>query len=183
MTTARRFCRFSESSKTAAFSVTQIPKDAFCICAFVILRSREEPEAVLMGHMNPHAPWDHLGALDTDRIEAHRHGWMLPSSHLIYLESPDKAAQRIVREQIESDPVPLAGPTVMSEVYAPNRHPGAREHWDLGFLYQGSIPADPPPQASAWTDLSFVNTRTVRRPQIARAHEDVLRLVGLPIAD
>src|SRR3989442_4075768 len=52
---------------------------------------------VLMGHMNPKAPWDHIGALDPSRVEAHSRGWMLPSSHLIFLESPDEAARRIAR--------------------------------------------------------------------------------------
>ncbi|MFZ0891372.1 MAG: hypothetical protein WB778_09760 [Thermoplasmata archaeon] len=183
MPTTRRFCRFSESADTAAFSVTQIPKDGLCISSFVILRSQENPEAVLMGHMNPEAPWDDLGALDPARIEAHRSGWMLPSSHLIFYESPDESAQRILREQLGLPRQTLAPPIVLSDTYAPRRHPGATQHWDLGFLYQGSIPSRPVPHAPAWKELAFVDTRSVHRADIARSHEDVLGLVGLPISD
>ncbi|MFZ3355140.1 MAG: hypothetical protein WA549_00100 [Thermoplasmata archaeon] len=183
MTTERRFCRFSDSAETAAFSVTQIPKDGLCISTFVILREQGNPRAVLMGHMNPAAPWDQLGALDPERIEAHRNGWMLPSSHLIYYESPDESAQRILREQLELPAQPLGPPTVMSDTYAPRRHPGATHHWDLGFLYQGSIPSRPVPSARAWQDLAFVDTRSVHRSDIARSHEDVLQLVGLAIEE
>jgi hypothetical protein len=183
MTTSRRFCRFSDSPATAAFSVTEIPRDGLCLSTFVILRAQENPHAVLMGHMNPAAPWDDLGALDPDRVEAHRHGWMLPSSHLIYFESPDDSAQRIVREQLDLSPQRFASPVVMSDSYAPRRHPGATHHWDLGFLYQGSIPSRPVPHAAAWEELAFVDTNTVHLAEIARSHEDVLRLVGLPIKD
>jgi hypothetical protein len=183
MSTTRRFCRFSESPDTAPFSVTQIPKDGLCLSTFLILRAQDNAHAVLMGHMNPAAPWDDIGALDRERIEAHRHGWMLPSSHLIYYESPDESAQRILREQLELPPQTLAPPVVMSETYAPRRHPGATQHWDLGFLYQGSIPSRPVPFAPAWKELAFVDTRTVRRSEIARSHEDVLSLIGLRIGE
>src|SRR5206468_4725043 len=65
--------------------------------------------------------WDHIGALDPSRVEAHSHGWMLPSSHLIFRESPDDAARRIAREQLELPDLALTGPTVVSEVYTPKR--------------------------------------------------------------
>src|SRR5467141_3383829 len=87
MTTDRRFSRFSRSRDTAAFSITEIPVGGVCLSAFLVVTETGEPRKVLMGHMNPDAPWDHIGALDSSRVEVHSRGWMLPSSHLIFQET------------------------------------------------------------------------------------------------
>src|SRR5882762_5961583 len=105
MTTDRRFSRFSKSRETAAFSITETG----------------HPTNVLMGHMNPRAPWDHIGALDPSRVEVHSRGWMLPSSHLIFQESPGDAARRIAREQLELPDLSFSEPMVVSEAYTPRR--------------------------------------------------------------
>src|SRR5437867_1930862 len=139
MTTDRRFSRFDKSPATAAFSVTEIPDDGMCLSAFLILTEARDSRKVLMGHMNPKAPWDHIGALDPSRVEAHSHGWMLPSSHLIFRESPDDAARRIAREQLELPDLALTGPTVVSEVYTPKRFPGQAHHWDLNLVFIGHV--------------------------------------------
>jgi ADP-ribose pyrophosphatase YjhB (NUDIX family) len=183
VTTDRRFCRFSKSAETARFGMPEVPRDGLCLSAFVILTADETPTAVLMGHLNPEAPWDHLGALDPARVEAHRGGWMLPSSHLILLEAPEAAAQRVLREQLRLGPRVLEGPRVVSEVYTPRRHAGHPEHWDLEFLFRGHLPLSEAPTSEAWTELRFVDTRNVHRAEIARTHEDVLASAGLPIAD
>src|SRR5438876_11382259 len=101
MTTDRRFSRFSKSAATAAFSVTEIPGDGVCLSAFLIVTEARDSKKVLMGHMNPKAPWDHIGALDPSRVAPHSHGWMLLSSHLTFRESTDDAARRIAPEQLE----------------------------------------------------------------------------------
>src|SRR5437879_12828169 len=128
MTTDRRFCRFNKSASTAAFSVTEIPQDGLCLSAFLIVTEAGRPTNVLMGHMNREAPWDHIGALDPKRVEEHSRGWMLPSSHLIFQESPDDAARRIAREQLEWPDLSLSEPKVMSEAYRPRRSPDAPRH-------------------------------------------------------
>ncbi len=179
MTTDRRFSRFSKSSSTAAFSVTEIPNDGFCLSAFLIVTDSRDTSRVLMGHMNPAAPWDHIGALDPKRVEAHSRGWMLPSSHLIYGESPGDAARRIAAEQLERPDLDLSGPQVISEVYTPKRFPGAAHHWDIEFLFRGEIPAAEVPRSAAWKDLAFVDLRRTTKVEIARSHEDVLESAGL----
>lgn len=181
MATDRVFCRFSRSPATAAFSVTEIPEDGLCLSAFVLLTSREHPTSVLMGHMEPSASWDHLGALDQARVEAHRSGWMLPSSHLLYGESPRSAADRILKEQLGLGPRSLEGPHVVSEVYAPRRFPGRAGHWDLEFLFRGSISEREVASHPAWKELSFVETARAKVSEIARTHEDVLASAGLPL--
>jgi ADP-ribose pyrophosphatase YjhB (NUDIX family) len=183
MTTDRRFCRFSKSSTTESFGMPEVPKDGLCLSAFVLLSPKEAPTSVLMGHMNPGAPWDHLGALDPDRIEAHRHGWMLPSSHLMMLESPDDAARRILAEQLRLPAIPLRGPQVVSEVYTPRRFAGLSSHWDLEFLFRGDLSDPEPPSSEAWTELKFVDLPRTRRAEVARSHEDVLASAGFQLAD
>src|SRR5687767_10998913 len=128
MTTDRIFSRFSKARSTAAFSLTEIPDDGVCLSAFLIVIEARRPTNILMGHLNPEAPWDHLCALDPTRVEAHSRGWMLPSSHLIFHEPPQEAARRIAREQLELPDLELSEPQVVSEVYAPRRFPSAAHH-------------------------------------------------------
>jgi ADP-ribose pyrophosphatase YjhB (NUDIX family) len=181
MTTDRRFCRFNRDPDTAAFSMTEIPPEGVCLSAFVLLSPRGRPTEVLLGRMNPAAPWDHLGALDPKRVEVHARGWMLPSSHLIFREAPQEGARRILREQLGISSLALTGPQVVSEVYAPRRFPERPAHWDLEFLFRGEWPEPRPPACDAWTELRFVDTRTASRAEMARSHEDILASAGMPL--
>jgi len=183
MTTDRRFSRFSKSPATAAFSVTEIPDDGVCLSAFLIVTEARDARKVLVGHMNPKAPWDHIGALDPSRVEAHSHGWMLPSSHLIFRESPDDAARRIAREQLELPDLALSAPKVVSEVYTPRRFPGTAHHWDLEFLFRGQLAARDVPHPAAWKELAFVDLRRTSKSEIARSHEDVIESAGLQFGE
>lgn len=177
----RVFCRFARDPKVASYGLTQVPEDGLCLSAFVILASDEDPESVLVGKLSPQAPWDELGGLDPSRVEAHRHGWTLPSSHLILYESPQEAAQRILHEQLGLEGVELEGPQVISEVYASKRRPSETRHWDIGFIFKGIHPTSTPPSSTAWAELKFVDPRGVRREAFARSHEEVLDLAGLPV--
>ncbi|MCI4352579.1 MAG: NUDIX hydrolase [Thermoplasmata archaeon] len=183
MTTDRRFCRFARSKETDPFGMPEVPEDGLCLSAFVILSPEDDPSSVLMGHMNPAAPWDHLGAMDPGRVEAHRHGWMLPSSHLILQESPEEAARRVLAEQLELPPLPLEGPKVVSEVGPSRRYPTRRGHWDLEFLFRGRVRERDLPSPEAWTELRFVDLRTIRKMEIARSHDEVLASAGFRLND
>jgi ADP-ribose pyrophosphatase YjhB (NUDIX family) len=182
VTTDRQFCRFNKSPETASFSVTEIPPDGLCLSAFLIVTEARHARWVLMGHMNPEAPWDHIGALDPGRVEAHRHGWMLPSSHIMFKEAPEDAAHRIAREQLELPTLDVSASGVFSEVYAPRRFAGNREHWDLEFLFRAKLAEGRVPRPNAWSELRFVDTETARKAEIARSHEDILAHAGLPLA-
>ncbi len=160
--------------------MTEIPPDGFCISAFLVLQDPEDPRRVLMGHLNPQAPWDHIGALDPSRVEVHRRRWMLPSSHLIYGEAPYAAAQRILSEQLGLPPtLPVDQPRVFSEVGPARRFPGLKGHWDLELIFMGRLPPTKVNPGRAWTELAFVDLRTVGRAGIARSHDEILDLVGL----
>jgi hypothetical protein len=181
MTTDRRFCRFNRQPGNEAFGMPEVPPSGLCLSAFVILTSRERPTAVLMGKPNPEAPWDHIGAADPARVVRYARGWMLPASHLMMLEAPESAARRILDEQLGGATVSLEGPRVVSEVYVPKAFPGMSQHWDLEFLFRGSMPESSRPRSDAWTELAFIDTASTSVAEISRSHEEVLAQVGLPL--
>lgn len=168
MGTNRRFAHFKKDVVSPRMKA--VPEGGFCISAFLIISKNNNPDQVLMGHINKKAPWDHLGALDPERVERHSKGWMLPSSALILGESPNQASKRILKEQLSLDDRHLEGPLVFSEVY------GSMDHWDLEFLFLGEC--DEVPSNEAWSQLKFVDLTKTGRDDIARGHEDILAHVG-----
>lgn len=154
------------------------PEGGLCLSAFLVITDERNPNSVLMGHLNTKAPWDHIGALDSSRVEVHSKGWMLPSSHLLVYESPREAARRILKEQLEID-LSLTGSDVMSETYTPKRFPNLPRHWDIEFIFRGKMSADSIPKPFAWSELTFVNLDTAKRTEIARSHDDILQAAGL----
>ncbi len=181
MTTDRRFCRFYAPADTP-FGMPEVPAAGLCLSAFLVVTERGHGNRVLMGHLNPEAPWDHIGALDPSRTVVHSKGWMLPASHLMVKESPQEAARRIAREQLELPEIELGEPAVVSEVYAPRRFPEKGEHWDLEFLFRSELDAGSVPRPRAWTELRFVDLDVTPKSAIARSHEDVLESAGLRFA-
>jgi len=177
MVTDRKFCRFNKQVETMSFSMPEPPEGGLCLSAFLIITDERNANRVLMGHLNPKASWDHIGALDSSRVDVHSKGWMLPSSHLLVYESPQEAARRILREQLEID-LTLNGPDVVSETYTPKRFPDLPRHWDIEFIFKGRMSEDHIPKPFAWSELSFVNLDTAERTEITRSHEDILESAG-----
>jgi ADP-ribose pyrophosphatase YjhB (NUDIX family) len=179
MPTERTFAAFTRNTR-GGLGISEIPKYGFCISVFLILKDEKDPRSFLMGHLNPDANWAHIGALTQDRIDAHSKGWMLPSSHIIFGESPNDAAKRVSSEQLGIEDVEglyLIGPKVFSEVYAPRRHPEAKEHWDLQFLFEGSVASSDllnDVARHAWKKLDFINIDSIDPSKISRSHEDIL---------
>jgi ADP-ribose pyrophosphatase YjhB (NUDIX family) len=192
MTTDRRFARFDPEEPTASgrkkdddtapFAAHEIPDGGMCLSTFVVLIESGHRDRVLLGHLDPEARWDHIGALDPARVKAHSKGWMIPSSHLLLKESPHEAAGRILKEQLELDEVALSPPIVVSEAYTPRRFPDLPSHWDLEFIFKGKLPKGELPKASAWKELSFVDLGRTGRSEMARSHEDVLESAGFKFA-
>lgn len=164
MVTERRFAQFQCGIAPPRMSV--IPEGGLCLSAFLIISKKGSPNHVLMGRLNRDAPWDHIGALDQERVQRHSDGWMLPSSHLILGEGPKEAAERILNEQLGLTDQIVNGPLLFSEIY------GSKNHWDLEFVFLGERAEAP--SHEAWRELKFVDPTTIRKEEIARAHEDVL---------
>lgn len=146
--------------------MNEIPDGGFCLSTFLIISKTGFPNHVLMGHINKSAKWDHIGALDAERVERHSKGWMLPSSHLILGEAPQEAAARILKEQLGLTDQKLDGPLIFSETY------GTKNHWDLEFLFLGE--RNTAPSYQAWIELRFIDLTKTGKEEISRGHEDVL---------
>ena len=185
MTTDRLFCRFNRGKSTTSgivdespMSLKEIPLGGLCLSAFLIVQ--DNSGKVLLGKIDPLAPWDRLGALDPKRIELHREGWMLPASHLMVHESPQAAIQRIAEEQLELPGLTISEPKVVSEVYPPKYFPDLNEHWDLEFISFSFVDEKNVPMRSrAFRELKMIDPKTTKRSEIARSHEDILSSVGI----
>ncbi len=185
MATDRLFCRFNHGRSLTtnkidetSMSLKEIPPGGLCLSAFLVIQ--DGLGRVLMGKIDPKAPWDHLGALDPARVEIHRKGWILPSSHLILHESPQTAVQRIAIEQLELSDLVISEPKVVSEVYSPHFFPELDEHWDIEFISFASVEAKKlPARTRAFMELRFLDPKTTKRSEIARSHEDILSSVGI----
>lgn len=183
MTTQRLFCRFNRGRSTTTgeedqspMSLKEVPLGGLCLSAFLIVRGHTGK--MLMGKIDPEAPWDNLGALDPVRIKLHSKGWMLPSSHLIVHESPQDAMERIALEQLEITDLEITDPRVVSEVYPPKYFPDLNEHWDLEFI-SFAITDEVPKRTRAFRELQLLDPVTLKRSEIARSHEDVLASAGI----
>jgi ADP-ribose pyrophosphatase YjhB (NUDIX family) len=168
MATERLFLRVSRNP--GQLRLSEIPDGGFCLSAFLVISDSRNPRKVLLGHLNPDAPWDHIGALDPPRVEMHKNGWMLPSSQLVVGESPQEAANRILTEQLDLNDQKLEGPHIFSEVY------GEHSHWDLEFVFMGK--RKDVKSTSAWRELEFVDTSKLKKEDFARLHQDILANVG-----
>ena len=163
-------------------SLKEIPLGGLCLSAFLIVR--DSSGKVLMGKINTEAPWDHLGALDPARIELHRKGWMLPSSHLIVHESPQLALRRIGVEQLEMPVLSISEPIVISEVYRPRNFADSDEHWDIEFVSFALEEEDRVPSRTlAFSELRMLDPKMMKRGEIARSHEDILASAGIALLD
>ena len=175
----RRFTRLKPASPQEIPGASTVPDDGLCLSVFLVLSPPGRDAAVLLGRIDPSAPWDEIGALDPERVRSVGDRWMLPSSQLIFFESPQEATQRILKEQLDSDPIPLEAPAVFSEAY---RRPGSRAndpHWDFHFIFRGRWPDATPPKAAAFRELAFVDVTHLALRDLARNQGDVLTLVGL----
>ncbi len=186
MTTERIFCRFNGGRSTTTgkvdsspMSLKEIPPGGLCLSAFLIIR--DNSGRVLMGKLDPKAPWDHLGALDPKRIELHRRGWMLPSSHLMVRESPQAATRRIAAEQLEMPGLEVSEPKVVSEVYPPKYFPDLNDHWDIEFISLAAASRTLPPRTAAFLELKLLDPKVTKRSEIARSHEDILASAGIEL--
>jgi ADP-ribose pyrophosphatase YjhB (NUDIX family) len=176
----RKFARFAEG-RSSVDGYWPLPPDGLCLSAFVLLSPPSGRDRVLVGRLDPRAPWDRIGALDEERVRLNRAGWMIPSCHLEYFEPPDRAAQRVLTEQLGLSGVPLEPAGVFSETYRPRRHPERGLHWDLQFLFRGSVATPEPPAHPAWTSLRFVDPSRTTRAEFTRSHDEVLELAGYRI--
>ena len=179
MTEARRFARLRATVPSGSFGYFAVPEDGLCLNAFVLLQPKGRSGEVLLGKLNPSAPWDHLGALDPERIRGIGDRWVLPASQLLLFESPRQAASRVVQEQLGVSKLAMKGPEVFSETYSRGATTERDPHWDIQFLFRANWGARAPPPGPAYREVAFVDPRKMFRRDFGRAHGDILELAGL----
>jgi len=96
-------------------------------------------------------------------------------------EAPEAAARRILDEQLGGCRPSLDDLRISSEVYAPRAFPQLTHHWDLEFLFRGTIAESELPRSTAWTELRFVETSSTNASEFSRSHDEVLQKAGFPI--
>lgn len=171
----RRFARLRDAPGDPR-GFAPLPDDGMCLSVYVLLSPADRPGRVLLGRPNPDGPWGSIGAMDRRRVEA-IDAWMLPACHLQMFEAPHASAQRIVREQLGLARLALDGPEVYSEAY--HRGGATRDpHWDLQFVYSGTLATLPPGAPNAWHQLEFLDVGPLPDSAFARGHGDILRLAG-----
>jgi ADP-ribose pyrophosphatase YjhB (NUDIX family) len=180
MAEKRIFCRFNKYWDKPNLAIKEIPEGGFCLSAFLILTKTSNANEVLLGKVNPIEKWEYVGALDLERAKTFSKGWMLPSSHLIFGEDPNDAAYRILKEQLNLEKIELKGPIVVSFLYPSARFPQFN-HWDIEFIYQGSI--DSIRKNELWSELEFVNINNITKKDFARGHEDILEAIGYKLKE
>ncbi len=163
--------------------VWALPPNGLCLSSFLLLSPAGRPGELLLGKIDPSAPWDRIGALDPVRVRNNTGGWMLPSCHLMFYEPPESAARRILSEQLGIEGLPLPPPTVFSDTGPPRRHPDLGSHWDIGFLFRGTLPGGSPPTHPAWRELRFVDPARTSRSEFTRSHDEVVERAGFRVRD
>ncbi|MCI4360750.1 MAG: hypothetical protein L3J91_03530 [Thermoplasmata archaeon] len=158
-----------------------VPDDGLCLNAFVMLSPAGTPTQVLMGIVDPTAPWRAIGGVTPQRLRELSTRWMLPSRQLFLFEAPQTAAEVLVKEQLEIDTLELTGPSVYSEAWTRPTPAGTGQHWDIHFVFRGEWPDGRPLRASPWLKLEFHETSRTDRSQVGRGHTDVLELAGFPV--
>ena len=162
--------------------VAVVPDNGMCLSIFLVVRSPDDAGRVLLGKIEPSAPWYDLAALGPERAAGLVDLWMLPASQLLLFESPDDAARRVGREQLEIELTELPRPRVFSETSTRSGAAGSDPHWDLHFVYEVPWPERRPVRARPWKELAFLPVSDTPRSSFGRGHGDVLELVGSPPA-
>jgi hypothetical protein len=160
-----------------------VPDDGLCLNAFVLLSPPDDRSKVLMGMVDPKAPWREIGGVVAQRLVELSTRWMLPSRQLFLFESPQDAARTILREQLELDGVEIDGPSVFSEAWTRPTPVGHGQHWDIHFVFRGRWPKGRELRASPWRELEFYDPSQLDRSKVGRSHLDVLGLAGFPVPE
>jgi len=158
-----------------------VPDDGLCLNAFLLLSPPHDDSKVLLGMVDPSAPWREIGGVTPQRLVELSTRWMLPSRQLFLFESPKEAAQTILAEQLEVQGVELEGPSVFSEAWTRPVPAGEGQHWDIHFVFRGRWPEGREPRATPWLKLEFLDPSLLERKQVGRSHLDVLGLAGFSI--
>jgi hypothetical protein len=176
----RTVSRFRPAPPTDDPVYVSVPDDGLCLNAFLVISPPGDATQVLLGMVDPKAPWKEIGGVTAQRMQELSTRWMLPSRQLFLFESPQDAARTILQEQLELDALDLIGPSVFSEAWTRPHPAGRGPHWDIHFVFRGQWPEGRERHAAPWSKLEFHDTSRLDRAKVGRSHMDVLGLAGFP---
>lgn len=162
--------------------LTHTPYAGLCLSTFIVAR---RGSSILVGRPRAHDAWPEKGGFPKHHAaEIEKEGaWLLPATHLLMEEAPDKAARRIAHEWAGLKGKPRF---VMAQSHLrPHRpgNPGYRlsrgrfRHWDICFVYEMRaqwIPRIRP----WWVEMRFIPRTKLRKLKLARGHRDILKGAG-----
>lgn len=165
-----------------------VPSTGLCLSAFVIIRKRG---SILLGRPHAHDSWPEKGGFPkrhAARIE--KDGlWLLPATHLLMEEAPDRAARRIANQWAGVKGVPkfvmvqshLRLPrqprSVLRSKKQSQRKRTRLHHWDICFVYELKAGTNPKPKPW-WLETRFISPPKIRGMPLGRGHKDILKAAG-----
>lgn len=171
----RRWARFGPDD---VHQLNHTPRAGVCISAFVIAR---RGRSILLGKPKAGDPWPEKGGYPKWRaMKLEEDGaWLLPATHLMMGEGPDKAAKRIARDWAGLNRTPKF--VMIQSHLRPARtlSPKAKDnHWDICVIYtlrsDGRVKLKP-----WWSEMRFVTPSKIRKMNLGRGHGDILKEAGL----
>jgi ADP-ribose pyrophosphatase YjhB (NUDIX family) len=164
-----------------------VPAGGLCLSVFLVVRNRKGE--VLLGRPRRHRAWPEQGCLPYWRLAPliENDAWVLPASHLLMEEHPDRAARRVARVwarlprahpqlvALDSSPMPTGRSTGRGRARRMIRH------WAVGFVYEVQTNS-PPGSAPWWSELRYFSSAELRRLRIGRSHRDLIRYALKPVA-
>jgi len=171
---AERWARLGPKNRHA---LVHTPKPGVCLSTFIIAKRRN---SILLYHPRAHVAWETKGAFPKDLAAelAKKGAWLLPATHLLMEESPDRAARRITREWAG-----LKGNPRFLMVQSHIRPGGFRNskvkgnHWDICFIYELTVRTVPKAKPW-WTETRFVPISKISSMNLGRGHLDILKEAG-----
>ena len=159
-------------------TLVHVPEYGVCLSTFIIAKRRE---SILLLRPRANDAWETKGAFPKGRAAelAKEGAWLLPATHLLMGESPDRAARRIVREWAG-----LRGKPRFLMVQSHTRPGGFLDqklngkHWDICFVYELTS-ASKPKAKPWWSEGRFVPTARISRMNLGRGHVDILHEAGM----
>jgi ADP-ribose pyrophosphatase YjhB (NUDIX family) len=158
--------------KKAMFTEGHVPKGGTCISTFLVLTGKD---GILVGKMTKPEIWVERFFVGEEfaRRFSSSGKWLLPASHLKYGEKPDKAAERVLTEQVGVNGVKLTFRQVQSHLSQDPNDPESA-HWDICFIYAGKLKGDV--KRPEWFSvLKFVRADKLTADDFTRGHGDVLK--------
>lgn len=146
------------------------PEEGFCLSSFILAT---KGDSILLGKISDPDLWGSKWALPTWNPVRWKDKLLLPAAHMLRREHPDQAAERLIREMLNTSNFTL-------KLKGIQNHVNQAGHWDLCFVYEANIKDEikTPPWFS---ELRYIKFNELKPDEIGRDHADIIEEAGIPI--